>query len=101
MRYEIHYPTEQYGFILKHYEGTDEGVVEEYRSLQAEWGSRSEEGISTKDFNAFIDSYLLGNLDGLGEVYQGMNSIQQAQVQVIKRSLARLKGRDPTLSQGT
>lgn len=93
-KYEIHLPTEQYGFILKHYEGDDEGVVQEYRSLQTEWGAKTEDGIPTKEFNAFVDSYLSGNLNGLNETYQRMNAQQQDVVQIIKRSLARLKGRE-------
>lgn len=91
MKYEIHFPTEQFGFILKHFEGNDHEVVAEYRSLRAAW--EGGEGVSPKEFNLFIDRYLEGNLNGLGEMYERMSTYQQEVVQCIKRSMKRIKSK--------
>lgn len=92
MKYDLHIPVEQFGFISKEIEGTDEQAVEEYRSLRAALGSG--EGLSAKEYNDFIDNFLLGQMNGLGELYQQMSMSQQETVQTIKRSLKRIKSRN-------
>ncbi len=88
---ELTIPTEQFGNIRPTVEGTAEEIVEAYFEFSRM--VKPKQGIPDKDYNAFMDSYLMGNLEGLGEVYQVMSPEQQHCVQTIKRSLARIKRR--------
>lgn len=91
MKYEIHYPTEQYGFILKVFEGTDAEAVSEYNSLKMAWVGGS--GLAVKDFNSFIDRQLMGESNHI-EDYNLMNREQQSVAQEIKKALKRIRVRE-------
>lgn len=92
MKYKIHIPTEQFGFVeveLDPEEGRS--VVEVYREVASMF--KVNEGLSTKDFNACLDRYLN---DGTGETetYLAMSPAQQAVIQEIKKSFKRIKAKN-------
>lgn len=82
---------EQYAFVEVSLEDTAEKIREAYYELTDMF--KPKEGLSVKDYNDFIDKYLLGEMNGLGEIYHTMSKDQQDTVQTIKRSLARIKAR--------
>lgn len=85
-------PTEMYAYIEVDVEDTPEGILEAYRGFVAL--TKVGVGLPPKEMNAFIDSYLLGEMNGLGEVYEKMSESQKDVAQTIKRSLARIKARE-------
>lgn len=90
--YEVHVPTEQYGFILGKLTGGAEEAVALYKEIQATW---NKEGLTEKEMDAFLDAQLSG--DGIkdgAETYERMNVQQQKEVQRVKRALARLKAKN-------
>ena len=91
MKHKLHIPTEQYGFVEVEFEASSEDfVAQTYRDIAAAFKPKS--GLSDKDYNSFIDRYLLGELVHTEE-YAAMSPDQQKTVQVIKRSLARIKSK--------
>jgi len=91
MEYEIHYPTEQYGFILKKIEGTDEDAVREYQSLHQEWINRNKAGLESKEWNAVLDRYLHGDEKMEADKHAAMSERQQKLINEIKKSNNRNK----------
>ncbi len=90
-RATIRIPTaEPYAYLEITVEDTSEGILEAYRGFTEL--VRVKGGIPDKDFDRFIDSYLLGEKNHVEE-YQKMSDDQKKTVQIIKRSLARLKAR--------
>ena len=94
MEATIRIATKEYCFIEFQAEGTMEEIFEQHR--QALSLNKIQTGISDRDYNGFIDRYLLGEPNHV-ETYQAMSDSQKDAVQVIKRSLARLKSREGTL----
>lgn len=92
MKTVIRVPTEQFAFVEQEFdrEMTPDEVIEAYNALQRAY--KGGDGLNDKDFNAFIDRYLLGDKNHVEE-YQLMNKEQQNVCQIIKRSLARIKAR--------
>lgn len=91
MKAELHIPTEQYGFVAITLEDFDpESVRETYNTYKAAFQAKA--GLEKKAFDAFIDRYLQGEKNHV-EDYEKMNDEQKMVVQVIKRSLARIKSR--------
>lgn len=101
MKTTYHVPTESFGFIEIEAEDSDRPLafqiqerVEAYKAIsEAVKGTPSGEGIPDKEYNQFMDNFLMGNMNGLGEIYQAMSKEQQSCVQVIKKSLKRIKAR--------
>lgn len=91
MKAQIRIATEMYCYIEPTIEGTPEEIVEKYHEFQRL--VKPQNGLTTKEFNDFVDSYLSGNLNGLLPKYEAMNESQKTIVQTIKRSLARIKSR--------
>ena len=83
MKATLHIPTEQYGFVEVEVEADS---VEEAVSLYPKNG----EGLSDKEFNAFIDNQLIGS-DNHIEQYEKASADQKAIIQVIKRALKRIE----------
>lgn len=85
--YEVHVPTEQYGFILGKLTGSADAAVEMYREIKRNWDNT---GLSDKELDAFLDAQLSGDgiKDGV-ELYERMSPDQKAWAQRIKRSIKR------------
>ena len=84
---KLRFPQEQYAFI----EIDFEGEISEIKELYREFSTTNE--LKDKEFNAFIDAYLVGNPVS-SEDYMACSDKQKEIVQVIKRSLKRIKGRN-------
>lgn len=91
MKYEHQITTGQFEYIKEYFEGTPEEAVIAHQTLKKAWTGG--EGLEERDFNLFIDNYLLGVKNHV-ETYLKMNRVQQDIIQVIKRSLARIKSRE-------
>lgn len=92
MKADIRLPTTQYGYIEFHVEGEADEIIAEHNRLVSLYASNGE-GISDKEYNTFIDEYMSGKHPQL-DVYVRMNQKQQDAVQVIKKSIARLKAKE-------
>lgn len=94
-------PTEQYGYVEIE-DDIDEGffdgekLLEQYKSFKETFSENKNVGLSDKEFNAFLDTYLF---DGTGsaDVYAAMNKTQQEFIQTLKRSLKRIKRNEPSI----
>lgn len=88
MDYELHVPTEQYGFILGRMTGTHAEAVQAYREIAQEWKKPQSDfpvGPGLKNFNTVLDSYLeKGTLTA--DEYGEMSLEQQRVIQEIKKS---------------
>lgn len=94
MKVTYRIPTDPYAYVEIEDEVTAFNwpqIKENYDELASTF--KIGEGITDKEYNDFMDSFLLGEMNGLGEVYQLMSPSQQACVQTIKRSLKRIKAR--------
>lgn len=87
---ELTVPTEQFGNIRPQVEGTAQEIVDAYFEFSRM--VKPKEGLNEKNFNIFLDKYLMGEKNHVEE-YQEMSPKQQEVVQIIKRSLARIKSR--------
>lgn len=97
-RATLRIPTaEQYAYIEITVEDTPESILDAYRDFTRK--VKGSEGLQEKDFSKFIDQYLLGQSNHVEE-YQKMSDEQKRTVQIIKRSLARLKSRDILSDEG-
>lgn len=87
MKYKIHVPTVEYGFIEAEVEGDNEDAVEEHNDLLESY--RGGLGLSRDEFNACLDRYLK---EGTGEtdVYLRMNKEQQNVIQELKKAFKRI-----------
>lgn len=92
MKTIVQIQTEPFQLISQEFdcEMTPDEAVEAYRALQRAY--KGGDGLPEKDFNAFIDRYLLGDKNHVEE-YQLMNKEQQNVCQIIKRSLKRIEAR--------
>lgn len=91
MKYSLHVPVEQYGFISLELEGSHEDACNEYKSLSEAF--RCQSGLPEKEFNTWSDRYLKGekmSSEDL-ETYQRMSDEQKSHVQWAKRSFKRIK----------
>ena len=88
MKYLAHVPTEQYGFLSVEIEGSADDAVQAYKELQRAW--RGGEGLTTKEFNKFLDNMLLGGEPLLSDDYASLSAYQTDIVQTIKRSIKRI-----------
>lgn len=86
MKYLAHVPTEQYGFISIEVEGTAEEAVQAYKELQEAFKGGS--GLPTKEFNAWLDSYLEGKPGSVNE-WEQMSTVQKLVINEIKKSRKR------------
>lgn len=91
MKYKIHVPTVEYGFIESEVEGSMEDAVNEHNGLLVAY--RGGFGLDTKEFNACLDRYLH---DGTGEtdVYLRMSKEQQSVIQEIKKAYKRIEAKE-------
>ncbi len=88
---ELTIPVEQYGNIRPTIEGSAFDIVSAYWDFAKL--IRPREGVDEKTMNVFIDNMLLGNGKNSMDVYQSMSKAQMDCVQVVKRSMKRLKAR--------
>ena len=83
---ELRIPKDQYAYIQIQVEGTLAEIQEMYRALS------STNELKDKEFNAFVDAYLAGSPVS-SEDYMACSDKQKEVVQVIKRSLKRIKSK--------
>lgn len=102
MKIELRIPTEQFAYIglelLDNEVLSDESIqeaVEGYKRVSEAYraSGKKVEGLPDKEYNSFIDSYLLGDTNGLLEIYNKMSDEQKRCVQTIKKSLKRIESR--------
>jgi hypothetical protein len=96
MKYTIHVPVEQYGYIEGTYD-TIPGAIEGYREISKAWKApvEPENGLNLKDWQKTLDNYLMtGRIDG--EAYEKMSDKQKGLIGEVKRSLTRIKAKDDT-----
>lgn len=93
MKYELHIPVEQYGFVAAMIETEDpDEVVEHYNALKASFSVG--DGLSAKDMDKFLEEYLgTSTVKNGTESYVQMNPEQQRWVQCIKRALKRIEAK--------
>lgn len=84
--------TGQYEFLNFEIEGTAQDAVEAYKELQTAW--KGGEGVSSKDFNAFLDTYISTGKPGELEVWENMTDQQKIIVNEVKKSFARIKSKN-------
>lgn len=91
MKITLHIPTESFGFIEIEPDSVSPEAVSE---IYAEYSKafKPQEGLSDKDFNAFLDKYLNENTGNL-ETYNAMSDQQKSIIQAIKRSVKRIEAR--------
>lgn len=87
--YEIHVPTEQYGFITARIEGNAHDAIEKYTELKEAWDS---EGLPHKEWNAFIDAYLnKGSMNpDMQEQLERCSKAQRWFINEVKKSFKRM-----------
>lgn len=92
MKYKLHVPVEQFGFVEAELESEtlDEAKLV-YDAIKREWDGA--EGLSEKEMNAFVDGMLVGEPNHI-EQWERMSPIQKFCAQIIKRSLKRLESRE-------
>lgn len=93
MKYKLHIPTVEYGFIEL------EGEVESAEQAVIGFGDvlkmyRGADGLKEPEFQKVLDNYLYGTEDMEADQYAGMNKEQIGIIQTIKRSKARLKNKN-------
>ncbi len=95
MKYTLHIPVEQYGFVEAEYEGmsTDPDEARDfYETIKATF--KVGEGISDKEFNAVVDAMMRGESIKNGtEIWPRMSESQQNVCQNIKRSMKRINSK--------
>ncbi len=82
-----------YGYVEFEAQGTVDtagmkAAIDEMEELMAY--QKGGDGLSEKDFNFFLDTYLKSGT-GSSDTYAQMNAEQQKTIQCIKRSLKRIK----------
>lgn len=92
MKYTIHLPTEQYGFVEAEFDGELEAVEPFYRELADQFKPKPTNSLPTKEFNGFLDRQLLGEGNHIDE-YEKMSPQQKQVVQEVKKALARIKSK--------
>ena len=103
MKFKLHIPTEQYGFIEAEYDDKTKDQIRDavsgYREIKAAWGKPEAvengmgmtpgPGLKEKEFSAIIDKYLVDENGINSEEYALMNEDQWRVVQVLKKAKAR------------
>lgn len=90
LKAKIRVATDMYEFIELDFEGDIDAIWEAYRNLKGRAVNKGA-GLTDKEFNAFLDSYLKdGTIVNGHELYEKMNPVQQNIVQCIKRSIKRI-----------
>lgn len=92
MKYTIHVPVEQYGFVEVENDNfsTPEEIEEAYRETKEAFSEKSGSGLPKKEFDQFLDNYLMEARTSLSD-YEKMDEAQISIIQTIKRSKARIK----------
>ena len=103
MKYLLHIPTEQYGFISAEIERVEEegtyagriatphDAVEAYKAVQEAFKGGA--GVSSKDFNAFLDTYISTGKPGELEVWEQMTDQQKIVINEVKKCFSRIKSK--------
>lgn len=96
MKARLRIPTEMYAYIEVEVEQKEESIdriIQSYFSVkdafERESKARLGQGLSAKEFNAFLDKYL-NDGEGNLEVYQAMSPAQKQTIQDIKRAFNRI-----------
>ncbi len=92
---------QQFEYIMGEGEYASPGAaVAAYNELRKAYsGEKAGEGITNKEFDAFLDYYLQTN-SGSTEVYAKMSKDQQDRIQMLKRAFARIKNKgEPQIEQ--
>lgn len=94
----IRIPTDPYAYVEVEVEGSKEEIIETYRDFKRTADSLG--GLSEKEFNDFVDEYLCNGrvFDG-ADKFAAMNEFQQTHIQLLKRSLARIRRRQLQVSK--
>lgn len=92
MKYELHIPVEQYGFVSAELETEFVAeVAQVYNEISLSFKEdKSGAGLEKKDYDGFIDRLMSGGSIHISD-YEKMSSEQQTGCQLIKRSQARIK----------
>lgn len=88
MKYSLHVPVAQYGFVLVE-DVPGEKVKEEYDGIMNMFSEKA--GLPDKEFDLFIENQLSGNYKNHIETYNQLSPEQQKHYQINKRAIARLK----------
>jgi len=93
MKYKIHIPTEQYGFV-EYETDTREDAVAEYEKLSSSFATQNFwNGVNASwrdlEFNKTLDSYLLSSTMSADD-YAQLDTAQKMLLQVVKRAFARI-----------
>jgi len=93
LKYTLHVPTEQFGFVSCDMEADDPKLVKtQYLAIVEAFKPQPVNSLPEKDFNALLDEYLSKRSITNGqELYDKMSPLQQHIIQAIKRSYQRLK----------
>lgn len=85
MKYELHIPVEQYGFVAATLDTED---VSEIRTAYEQIRSafKTGEGIAQKEWNAVVDQALAGTLKLAPDLWEQMSQYQQSFLHEIKKS---------------
>ena len=89
-RYEVHVPTEQYGYVSYEAEGTPEEAVQMYHDVKKEYGGGM--GLPSREFCSFMDFYVsTGTMPEDGVVkWEGMSNEQRLIIHEIKKCFSRI-----------
>lgn len=92
IKYKLHYPTEQYGFIEIEFEGSPDEAIEKYRELQGVWLSQAKEGLNPKEWRTLVDGYLkTGTMNPeQQELLERTNSAQSWFINELKKATKRI-----------
>lgn len=92
MKTTIQIKTGEFEYIMQEFESglEPDKAVEAYNNLKDAY--TPQRGISVKDFNEWLDKYLLTQTGSVDE-YNSMSPEQKSTIQIIKRSLARIKNK--------
>ena len=85
MKYKIHLPTENFGFIEAETEDRDDALLE-YQTLKRLYSDQT--GLDDKTWRAVLDRYLRDG-DMEADLYEEMNLHQKGIIQEIKKSIKR------------
>lgn len=87
MKYEVHVPVEQYGYISAELNSdAPQEATDAYRSIQEAWDGKL--GLESKAWSVWLDSYLQGKA-GPVEEWEQMSDFQKKCINEIKKSRAR------------
>lgn len=102
MKYTLHIPTEQYGFVAIEVEGQDlmsvadkreeemsETVVALYRQYADAFKPKPVNSLKWPDFQKILDTYLEKRDGGAADDYEGMSEAQKKIMQSVKRRFKR------------